>query len=139
MEGLSKITDMGRSKEFPKSMSYTEFVGLLKEYGVNNVSVCLESTIGGESNVFSIDHPFDLSVILSYWKLRYNKNERVYLTDLFDELNKEFSEFISHNLPSTYKIDKEEFDSLPSEEKKEIEKDQKTIFLQGYLFNLKKY
>ena len=129
------------SKEKSKSMSYTEFVELLKEYGVNNVSVFIGSTIGGELNVFSIDHPFDLSIILSYWKLRYNKNERIYFTDLFNGLNKEFSEFISHNLPSAYRINKEEFDSLPSEEKermgKEIEEDQKVVFLQEYLFNLK--
>lgn len=100
MEALSQTTDMGSSKEFPKSISYNEFVGLLKENGVIKVADYFRNSDNNELNVFSIDDPFDLSVILSYWKLRYTKYEKFYFTDLLHKLNDEFSTFILHEYPA---------------------------------------
>ena len=146
MELLSQTTNMGISNEFLKSISYNDFVGLLKENGVIKVADYFRNSDNNELNRFSIYDPFDLSIILSYWKLRYTKYEKIYFTDLLRKLNEEFSTFILHDYPaeicmqSKHQMSKKDFDPLSEEDRdrliKEIEDDQKVKFLQRYLFNL---
>lgn len=77
--------NMGSSKGFPKSMSYTEFVELLKEYGTSRVAKYFGCNKGNNSYDFSIDGSLDLSVILSYWKLVYGESKKIYLPGLLRE------------------------------------------------------
>lgn len=135
---------MGSSKEFPKSMTYNEFVELLVENGVRKVAKYFGCSKESESNDFSIDGSLDLSTILYYWKIMYGEGEKVYLPGLLERMNKEFSLFIVHDDPveicvrRRYGLSEDDYNALPDEDRnrmrKEIEDDQSIIFTYGCLF-----
>ena len=140
--------NMGSSKEFPKSMSYTEFVELLKEYGTSRVAKYFGCDKGNNSYDFSIDGSLDLSVILSYWKLVYGESKKVYLPGLLVKMNREFSIFTVQNDPvgecvrERYGLSEDDYNSLSDEDRdrmrKEIEEDKNIIFTKGFIFYTKK-
>lgn len=138
--------NMGRSLDLPKSMTYSGFVNLLKEYGVSKVADyfgCSKDKISEEQ--FSIDRSLDLSTILAYWKLRYDGTEEISLPDMLMKMNKEYFMFYSDDpveacVRERYKLSKGDYDNLSDEERnkmrKEIEDDQSIIYTYGCFFHL---
>jgi hypothetical protein len=137
--------NMGRSLDLPKSMSYSGFVNLLKEYGVSKVADyfgCSKEEIPEEN--FSIDNYLDLSIILSYWKLRYDETEEIYLPDMLEKMNKEYFMYILRDDPvevcvrERYRLSKVDYNSLSDEDRnrmrKEIEDDNRIIYTYGCIF-----
>ena len=140
--------NMGRSLDLPKSMSYSGFVSLLKEYGVRRVADyfgCSKDKIPEEH--FSIDKSLDLSIILAYWKLRYDETEEICLPDMLKKMNEEYFKYVPKCDPveicvlERYRINKKDYDRLSDEERnkmrKEIEDDQRIIYTYGCFFYIK--
>ena len=139
---------MGSSKEFPKSMSYKDFVELLKEHGTSCVAKYFGRSKGSESDDFSIDGSLDLSIILAYWRIRYDEDKVIYLPRLLEGMDKEFSLIIRDDpveicVRRKYGLSEDGYNALSDEDRnrmrKEIEDDQSIIYAYGCIFYTKKY
>lgn len=139
--------NMGNSLELPKSMSYKDFVELLKEHGTSRVAKYFGRSKESESDDFSIDGSLDLSIILAYWRIRYDEDKVIYLPRLLEGMDKEFSLIIRDDpveicVRRKYGLSEDGYNALSDEDRnrmrKEVEDDQSIIYAFGCIFYIKK-
>ena len=142
---LKTIVNNDKHRIFPKSIKYSEFIGLLSEYSIYDVANYYGSSVEFEST-FPIDLEDYLRIILLYWIVMYGEDVDVNVCYLIDEMESRYvyrlfpeeEDVVKACIREKKNIDGKEYNLLPEEDKirlrREIEEDESILVIEDRIF-----